>query len=678
MQPLDRLLRPRSIAVVGGGAWCANIVRQCAKVGYEGAVWPVHPARAEVGGQPTMKRLADLPHAPDATFIGVNREATVGIVDELSRMGAGGAVCFAAGFREAAAELADGADLQARLVAAAGDMPILGPNCYGFLNYLDGAALWPDQHGGRRVTRGVAIVTQSSNIAINLTMQRRGLPIAYVVTAGNQAQTGLAAIGRALLEDSRVTALGLHVEGIGDLRAFEALAAAARDLGKPIVALKVGASESARAATVSHTASLAGSDAGAEALFARLGIARVKSLAGLLEALKLLHVAGPLPGGRLGAISCSGGEASLIADSALGLPLSFPELSEPQRTGLRAALGPKVALANPLDYHTYIWGDPEAMGRCFAAMAGPEVDLVLLVVDFPREDRCDTADWEHVIAAVAAAKTATGARYAVVSSLADTLPEARAEQLVALGIAPLSGLVEGLEAIVAARTAGRRDAAAPILLPGCAGEGTVLSEAEAKARLASHGLVVPRSERAASPDAAAEAATRIGFPVVVKGEGTAHKTEAGLVALGLADACSVVEQARAMAAGSFLVEEMVADGIVELLVGVVADPAHGYVLTLGAGGVLTEVLADTASLLVPASEAEVAAALSRLRMAPVLAGHRGRPAADMGAVVAAVMAVQDFVIAGAGRVAEVEVNPLIAAPGRAVAADALIRMGGEP
>jgi len=161
--------------------------------------------------------LADLPGAPDAAFVGVNRNMTIAVVRELSAMGAGGAICFASGFLEALKEDANGAGLQDELLAGAGDMKIIGPNCYGFVNYLDGAALWPDQHGGERVSRGVALVTQSSNIAINLTMQRRGLPLAYVVTAGNQAQTDLSEIGIALLEDPRVSALGLHIEGIGNI-----------------------------------------------------------------------------------------------------------------------------------------------------------------------------------------------------------------------------------------------------------------------------------------------------------------------------------------------------------------------------------------------------------------------------------------------------------------------------
>jgi acetate---CoA ligase (ADP-forming) len=145
------------------------------------------PRATRSRGRPVSAALADLPHAPDATFIGVNRHATLDVVAELAAMGAGGATCFASGWEEAGE-----ADLQARLVQAAGDMPILGPNCYGVINYLDGALLWPDQHGGVRVERGVALLSQSSNIVINLTMQARGLPVAYVACLGNAAQVGLA------------------------------------------------------------------------------------------------------------------------------------------------------------------------------------------------------------------------------------------------------------------------------------------------------------------------------------------------------------------------------------------------------------------------------------------------------------------------------------------------------
>ncbi|MEM9343871.1 MAG: CoA-binding protein, partial [Pseudomonadota bacterium] len=510
---LHRLLRPRSIAVIGGGFWCANVVEQCAKIGFAGDVWRVHPT---LDG--AFRSVDELPGAPDAAFLGVNREATVEVVRALAERGAGGAVCFAAGFREAVAELGDGADKQAALLEAAGEMPVLGPNCYGFINYLDGVALWPDQHGGVRVERGVALVTQSSNIAINLTMQARGLPVAYVVTVGNQAQVGISAISEALLRDERVTALGLHIEGIDDLRAFEALAATAHDLGKPVVALKVGASDQARVATVSHTASLAGSAAGAEALLRRLGIGQARSLPVFLETLKLLHVAGPLASNRVVSMSCSGGEASLMADSALGSGVEFPALVEEQAGPLREALGPKVALANPLDYNTYIWGDLAKMTATYAAMMRADVSLGCVVVDFPRADRCDASAWEPVITAVAAAQAESGRPMALLATFPETMPEAVADRLVGIGIVPFCGVDEAFAAISIA--AGMRaPAREPLFLPPAGGDGVTLLEAEAKAVLAESGVKVPVSGRADCIKAAVEQAERIGFPVVLKGVG---------------------------------------------------------------------------------------------------------------------------------------------------------------
>ncbi len=445
MRSLEHLLRPRSVAVIGGGSWCRNVLRECRKAGFAGDLWPVHPSREEIDGCRAYASVEDLPSAPDAVFIGVNRHVTVEIVRSLARLGTGGAICFASGFSEAIRELADGADLQAALIEAAGDMPILGPNCYGFLNALDGAALWPDQHGLIPVQRGVAIIAQSSNIALNLTMQARGLPIAYLMTAGNQAQTGLSAIGSALLDDNRVTAIGLHIEGLDDLAAFEAFARKANALGKPVVALKVGRSEAAQAATVSHTAALAGSTAGSDALFERLGIARVGSLPALLETLKLVHVAGPLPSANIVSMSCSGGEASLIADTAVGRQINFPPLGPAQRAALSEALGPKVALANPLDYHTYIWGDGPAMTRCYTAMMQADVALGIVILDIPRLDRCDPEDWLKVIEPVEAAMKASGKPMAIVSSLPETMPEALAADLMKRGLVPLCGLDDALK-----------------------------------------------------------------------------------------------------------------------------------------------------------------------------------------------------------------------------------------
>lgn len=668
---LDRLLRPRSIAVIGGGAWCRAVVEQCQKMEFEGEIWPVHPKAETVGGLPAFAELDALPGAPDATFIGVNREATIDLVRALSAMKAGGAVCFASGFLEAQAEDPGGAGLQAALLDAAGEMPILGPNCYGFVNYLDGALLWPDQHGGLRCEKGVAVITQSSNIAINLTMQTRGLPSAYVVTAGNQAQCGIADIGLSLLDDPRVTALGLHIEGFGDLRGFETLAARARMLGKPIVAIKVGQSDQARAATVSHTASLAGEDAGAAALLRRLGIARVPDLPTLLETLKLLHVSGPLPQATVATISCSGGEASLAADTAVPMAVTFPPLNPRQETDLRAALGPRVALANPLDYHTYIWRDVPAMTRCFAAMSDPGIAITILIVDFPRADRCDPGDWDCVIAACIAAQQETGRQYGMAATLPELMPETVAAQLLAAGVVPFSGLTEALAACAAGVMP--QVESAPVLLPESCTEPRLVSEALAKSILAAFGLRVPRSARATSPSDLPHAAKAVGFPQVLKGEGIAHKTEAGAVCLNLGDEAETLTAANNMPTSAFLIEEMITGALAELLIGVMRDPAHGYVLTIAAGGVLTEIMKDSVSLLLPTTPADVDAALDGLKIAPLLNGYRGKPPCDRAAILRAVMAVQDYVLAHASGLQEIEINPLICTQHDAIAADALLR-----
>ncbi|MEM6480094.1 MAG: CoA-binding protein, partial [Pseudomonadota bacterium] len=503
---MKRLLAPKDIAVIGGGAWCESIVEAARKLGFKGTIMPVHPSGREIAGLRSFRAPGDLPKVPDAAFVGVNRDATLEIVGALSAMGAGGAVCFASGFREAAQEDESAPDREAALIAAAGAMPILGPNCYGFLNALDGAGLWPDQHGLHRVTSGVAIITQSSNIAINLTMQSRGLPIGQVITCGNQAQTRQAELASAALDDPRITAIGLHIEGFGDLRVWEALARKAHGKGIPLIALKAGRSDQARAAALSHTASMTGADAGAEAFLRRLGITRAHELPVFLEALKIAHLFGPLPGARLGSISCSGGEAALVSDTGFGEKLSFPPLSERQRVELRAALGPRVALANPLDYHTYIWRDEAAMSRAWAAMAGDNLDLVLVILDYPRADICDPADWAIATRAAIAASRETGARYAVCATLPELMPERTAKALFAEGVLPISGLDHGLKAIAALADVSAPEEG-PVLLPGQPRQATLLDEAAAKEALGSFGLAVPKGYRATRESAPESAAT---------------------------------------------------------------------------------------------------------------------------------------------------------------------------
>ena len=668
MRDLNHLLKPQSVAVIGGGAWCEQVVVQLDRFGFKGDIWPVHPKRAEVAGHKTFASLENLPTPPDATFVGINRHATIDAICKLSAMGAGGATCFASGFSEAAAEDDSGTDLQQQLIEAAGEMPILGPNCYGFINALDHALIWPDQHGCTPVETGVAILTQSSNISINLTMQQRALPIAYMIACGNMAQTSQAQIASALLDDPRVTAIGVHIEGFHDLRDWEALAEKAYAKGVPIVALKVGASDQAQAATISHTASLAGSDAGAQAFLNRLGIPRLRDLPSFIETLKLMHCHGPLDSNHIASISCSGGEASLIADMVLDHDLTFPALTDLQHETLREALGPMVALSNPLDYHTYIWRDRAAMAKAWSGMTGNGISMTFSIIDYPTTD---ATDWIEATGAALDVRQQTGKGFAVVSSLPELMPLDTATELMAGGVVPFMGLHEALSAVEAAAFY-HAPSATPVTIPSDITAETTLTEAASKAALAAFGLRSPASCSITKGDDITAKIKSMTPPFAVKGTGLAHKSDSGAVKLGVMpeDLSQTIPD---IGTQTVLVEEMISNPIAELLVGVVRDPAHGFVLTIGAGGVMTELLSDTASLLLPTTSDTIADALGTLKIAPLLNGFRGNPAADLTAITEAILSVQSYVLAHADHIGEVEINPLICTPSGAIAADALIR-----
>lgn len=681
---LRRLLAPRHVAVFGGRA-AAEVVRQCRALGFAGEIWPVHPRHSVCEGLPCYPDVSALPAAPDASFIAVPRQGTIELVAALAERGAGGAICYASGFAEVGGE---GIALQQQLVAAAGDMALLGPNCYGMLNYLDGVALWPDQHGGQRLATGVAIVTQSGNIGLNLTMQTRGLPLACLITVGNKAGTSIEAIIEALLLDPRISAIGLHIEGLDDVAAFSRVALQALRQKVPLVALKAGSSELGAQITMSHTSSLAGPDALYQALFQRLGVARVHDPGGLLETLKFLHVHGALPGLRIVSASCSGGEASMVADLAQARGLDMPALPAPARQRLHAVLGTKVNVANPLDYHTYIWGDLAAQTECFAGLLDCRFDAHLLVLDFPRQDRCTADAWQTTVDAFIAAQTGHGARGVLVASLPEGLPESVARQLLAQGIAPMQGLVNCLDAIRQAADIGaahHRLAAitplqAPVPLLGAGAR--LLDEASAKQALARFGVPVPVGQVLGRAQALPFAAA-LGYPVVLKAlaPGLAHKTEAGAVRLNLHNGAELEAALDAMAPLSeqFLVEQMVRGALAELLVGVQRDPQFGLTLTLGAGGVFVELLRDSVTLLLPLTRADLLHALQTLQMWPVVTGYRGRPHGDVAALLDAIQAILAYAAAHADRLLELDVNPLLVLPlGQGVlAVDALIRLADE-
>ena len=689
---LSRLISPKTIAIFGG-SWAENVVKQLKKAGYTGQIWPVHPHRQKLLDLPCFASVAELPAAPDASFIGVNKQLTVAVVQQLCERGAGGAVCFASGFLESEADVAGGAELQQQLLQAAADMPILGPNCYGLLNYLDNIPIWPDEHGGLKVERGVAIIAQSSNIAISLTMQQRGLPLAFLATVGNQAQTDAATVAETLLSDPRISVVGFYLEGFGDIRSLERIAALAHTLKKPLLALKSGKTEASRSAALSHTASLTGSSRAGESLLERLGIVEVDNLDVFIESLKILHYAGPLASKHISSVSCSGGEAGLMADASADLDLDFQSFSKQQQQTLATCLGPQVNIANPLDYHTYIWSDIAAMTSCFTAVCSGTSALNIFVYDRPRDDYCDSSVWDCVLTSLRATKQATSAPIAILSSITDNMSEALASELVEIGCVPLAGMRTGLKAVEAAIRAGRhqRRRTMPekliIALQGLADEHSNIqasTEHSAKLSLAAYGVKIPEWTTARDSGHLQQIISTVQYPCVLKALGLAHKSDHGAVIVNIKNKQTLLDAATDMLKRlpsdqqGFLIEAMVTDVIAELLIGITRDPTGLLVLTLGFGGTLTELIDDSVSILLPCNASDIGHALTQLKLYPLLTGYRGASKADLKAIVDAIVAIAHYAQDNALRLVELEVNPLLARAKDAVAADALLRLMADP
>jgi acetyl-CoA synthetase len=671
---LSRLLFPRSIVFVGGNE-CAIAIRRTMELGFGGHIYAVHPKREHLSGVLTRPTVDGLPEPVDAAFIAVKREATIDIVRSLRAQGCGGAVIYAAGFAEAG-----DTGLQEELLAAADGMPLMGPNCYGFINSLARAALWPDEHGVKPVAKGVAIITQSGNIACNLTFTKRALPLAAVFTIGNQADVDMARMVEALAEDDRITAIGLHIEGLKDVPAFARACERARHFRKPVVVLKTGRSEQGAKVAMSHTSSLAGADSLYDALFERLGVARMTSVTAFVETLKFLHF-GVTRGGRLVSLSCSGGEAALTADLAMGRAISYPPFDPHTRARVSDTLNEFVSIDNPLDYHTFIWNDEQKLTNTFTAVLAGGFDVGMLILDTPTQEHMNPDAWFKTARAFRVGALLNGARAAVVATLPECMPLQMADDLALSGIAPMFGLDDALTAFEAAAMIGQNWARTDMLpsvdaVRQAAGPVSTLTEFEAKQLLRGRGLTVPDGEECTIAEAPVVAA-RIGFPVTLKiaSADIAHKSDVGGVALNLhaeAEAKAAAEGMRSLG-NTVLVERMVKGAIAELIIGITRDPQFGLALVVGAGGVLTELLKDSVALLLPTNEAEIRRALPRLKIWKLIAGFRGKKG-DAEAVVRAINAVANFAQNYAASLEELDVNPLLVLPDGAIAVDALIRM----
>lgn len=676
---LGRLMAPASLAFIGGKE-AEVALRGTLELGFPGKIYAVHPTRDHLAGIPTVPTVADLPEVPEAAFIAIKREPSIEVVRALADMGSAGVVVYASGFAEVGAE---GERLQRELLDAAGHMALIGPNCYGFVNYLDRLSPWPDIFSGGAAERGVALVTQSGSMAGIWAFIGRRLPLGGIYTLGNQAQIGMAELLSQLADDPRVSAIGLHIEGLQDVPAFAEAAEKARRNRKPVIALKTGRSEQGARTTRSHTNSLSGSDDLYSALFARHGIQRVNTMSAFAETLTLLHHGGPVDGYSLLSMSCSGGEAALVADLTEPMKLTTPPFPDHSKDALAAALNAYVQLENPLDYHTFIWGQRDALTACYAGAMSGGFDASMLLIDTPDGDDLDKSTWLPAIHALVDAARQTGARTIVAVHLPEDMPAEEEAVLVQNGIPVLRGLREALDAIEAAADIAanwRRAETTPLLSePVVSGKAPrQLTEAEAKDRLSAAGLRVPKG-RACSAAQAADAAEAIGFPVTLKvsSASLAHKSDVGGLALNLHTRAQTEEAAARLGrlGDELLVEEMVQGTVCELIVGLKRDPQFGLALVLGAGGVLTELLADSATLLLPTTKAEIEQALSSLRIARLIDGYRGK-SGDREAVLAAIETIAKFAADHADTIEELDVNPLLVLPPGegAVAVDALLRI----
>lgn len=697
---LQRLLAPKTMAFIGG-TQVERTLTVLRRQPFDGAVHVVHPKKTEIAGYSCVSSIAELPAVPDAVFLAVNADASIRSLEELNAMGAGGVVCYASGFAEIGEA---GAERNAAFIKAAGDMAVVGPNCYGLVNYVNHGSIWPSPYPVLKGGRGAAVISQSGNVTGHLVSNGRHVPYSYLISAGNQAVLGFEDYIDFLIDDPNVTCLGLFMEGIRDVPTFARACQRARAHGMPVIACRSGRSELGAVLAASHTSSLAGRNDHYDALFDRLGVISTDTVPQFLEMMKIASLAPPLAGKRLSVYSSSGGDNGLAADYCSFAGLELPQPSAEAVSVVKPMLPEFGHVSNPFDFTAGYWGNEKLLTPMFSTLLSGACDAGMLVVDYPPESSpySDTTSHEAMDRALAAAGKATGKPVFHASVKTEGITAQATEKMIAQGIVPLQGLHDA--AIVIAKWADhcarvRRDKASPegalsTLAPHAVkpleGATRTVNEAESKARLARFGLPVPKGEVMSIADMASLPDT-FATPMVMKvvHDEIPHKTEAGGVALNLrgkAEALAAAERIRAsvaryapgVTADRFLLEPMLAPPLAELIVGVKRDPLFGMVLVVGAGGIFVELLKDAVPLLLPTTADDVKAALTSLKCFPLMAGFRGRPAASLDQVVSAVMAIADYAAANLDTLVELDVNPLMVSETGAVAVDALIVEAATP
>jgi acyl-CoA synthetase (NDP forming) len=681
---LAAFLTPRSIALVGVPG---DLARPGArplvyllKHGYAGRIFPVNPRRTEIGGVRAYPALADLPERPDTVWLGVPGPEVLGVLEEAGRLRIPNAVILTAGFGETGP---DGRRREQALQAAAArhGITLLGPNMLGFINFWERIPLTFSAAGGldRLLAGGLGVVSQSGALAgavVNRADDRL-VGMSAMVSTGNEAGITLAECLEYFASDPRTQVVAMIAEGIRDGARFRTAAARLLEAGKPLVALKVGRSEAGRRNALTHTGALAGSHAAWRAVARQLGIIEVDTFEDMVE-IAGFHARERRPiRGRVGVLTTSGGASIMMADQLEARGLRMPRLSAATVAGLGALL-PEHARTrdNPVDVTA---GMPEAtfdkVLATIAADGGLDV-LITAVTGAAGVERAQT-----VVRVARATGTPMVACWLGGSQTEDGLRVLDAEGLPAFrNPRTAAAAIASARDVAAARAAWR--ARGPLTASPAARVTSAYADLSALARRS--GVPLAAEALVTTPAAAARAARRLGFPVAVKvvAHDLPHKSDAGALALNITSAelvsrvaARLLRRARGAAVEGLLVQRMAPAGV-EVLVGVTRDPTFGLMLVVGAGGVQTELRADTASRPLPVTRAEIVTMLGEVRSLRALAGFRGAPAADVPALVRAVAGVARLAQALGDRLRSLDVNPVIVQPrGKgAVAVDLLVSL----
>jgi acyl-CoA synthetase (NDP forming) len=696
---LSPLLAPRSVAIIGASprenTLGNNVVVNLRRFGYAGRIFPVHPSAPEVAGLPAYRVFADLPQLADCAVLAVPADKIGAAIEEGAAHGLKAAVVFASGFAELGEEgRARQRELQA-LCARTG-VVLCGPNCLGLVNVRQRVSLYSSGIPEGMRDGGLAVVSHSGSACIALsTLGRFG--ISYLVSVGNAAVLDIADYLQHLAGDAETRAVALFVETLRDPAAFAQAMRAMHAAGKTVVALKVGRSAQGAAASAAHTGSLAGNWDAYQAYFRRHGVIAVDDFDELAESLELaLKLRVPPRGDGVAAIGVSGGETSLVADLADRAGVHLPELAPATVTRLKTVLPAFGSIGNPLDTTDRgVYDSQNVYSGAIRALADdPAVSLIAVAQDCsPGLSTRGANNYRRIAQTVADVSREVDKPVAFFNLTAGGVHPHVVEPFAGTDVAVMQGARASLLAIrrliEQARFSPSADLPVPPTLPAWRerlASGAPFTERESKAFLAAHGVAVTREALAHDAAGAVRAAGEIGYPVVLKIESPdlPHKTEVEGVRIGLADAASVeaafgeiMAAARRHAPSArldgVLVQQMVPGGI-ELIAGLSRQDPFGMGLVAGAGGVLVELVRDTALELCPIDEAGARALLERTRAGRLLKGFRGRAAADVDACAVLLARLSQLGAAYADVLEAVDLNPVAVLPaGRgAVVLDALV------